>query len=575
MKKIINILKYGVLSLLFTLSISCNEQEFLDEVPLDFFSPENSYRSMSNFESALTDLYARVRFIHHGSEAVERFSHFLATDIAFASRRDANRFGDYNVWLVPTNAMVQYHWNAWYKVISNANTILSRIEGSELNNEQKMLVTGEAKFFRAFAYRYLVYIYGGVPLLTEEVTSPQADFIRASKEHILNQIAEDAADAAANLPSIDKVKDGKVSNIVAQHLLAETYVAQGKWDQAIAAASVVINDPNTALMTARFGKKTTQNPSDKFLKFTQPGDPFWDLFQAGNQNRSAGNKEALWVIQMETDIVGGLLSSGGISGNALERWASPIAYLTFRDPANREGSTTFGASNYNAGGRGVSFMENTRYFLFDLWQSDWDNDIRNAPHNIVRDFIYDNPASAYYGTSATKPDGTSVSPTWKSQNWRWYPYPSKITTPGDHPEELFHDKSRDLLKTSAGSTYRDMYLLRLPETYLLRAEAYLGKGDKNNAANDINVVRNRANATPVTPGDVTLDYILDERARELVYEEQRRITLSRTGTLVARVRKYNFHNGDEIQAFHALWPIPFADIEANKGAVIEQNPGYN
>jgi hypothetical protein len=117
-------------------------------------------------------------------------------------------------------------------------------------------------------------------------------------------------------------------------------------------------------------------------------------------------------------------------------------------------------------------------------------------------------------------------------------------------------------------------MLRLSETYLLRAEAYLGNGDLVNAAKDINAVRERAKATPVSSDDVTIDYILDERARELVYEEPRRITLHRTGKLVERVRKYNALNKDEIQDFHGLWPIPYSFIEANTDVVIEQNPGY-
>ncbi|NJM94316.1 MAG: RagB/SusD family nutrient uptake outer membrane protein [Cytophagales bacterium] len=109
---------------------------------------------------------------------------------------------------------------------------------------------------------------------------------------------------------------------------------------------------------------------------------------------------------------------------------------------------------------------------------------------------------------------------------------------------------------------------------MLRAEAYLGKGDPSNAAADINVVRTRANATPVAAGDVDIDFILDERARELSLEETRRITLHRTGKLVERVRLYNDHNADEIQDFHALWPIPNAEIIANIDGNLTQNPGY-
>ena len=584
MKKLIKTLKYGLLVLLFTFSLSCNEEEFLNEVPLDFFSPENSYVTKKDFESAITELYSRVRFCAYQTQnSSGSYPYLTSTDIAHDGRYQLSssaRFGGHSVYLVPTNSTVASHWNAWYKLIANANTIISRADASEMTDEERVAVVAEAKFMRAFAYRYLVYLFGGVPLNLEEVTSPKTDYTRASKTEVLNQIILDATEAANILPTIDKTADGKVSNLVAKHLLAETYIALQKYDEAITAASAVIDDPNTDLMTERFGSMATQNPHDKHLKFTRPGDVYWDLFRVGNQNRSSGNKEALWVIQYDVDVTGGdLLSIGnwsvtnttrGESANILERIAGPVAWMTFKDPDGVEGAIGKPQSNYNSGGQGVSLMKNTEWFLNDLWLSDWDNDIRNAPHNIVRDFVYDNPKSKYYDSSSVK----YPSPTRIAQIWRWYPYPSKITTPGQHPAELYTDTETEALRATAGSTYRDNYMFRLAETYLLRAEAYLGKSDLINAANDINAVRSRSHANPVAPGDVTLDYILDERARELVYEEPRRITLHRTGKLVERVRKYNTLNKDEIQDYHGLWPIPYSFIEANKDAVIEQNPGY-
>lgn len=574
MKNKIKNIKYGLLILLFSLMVSCNEKDFLKEVPSDFYSPENSYVTMNNYESALTDLYARVRAIHYNGDEYENTLNLLGTDIIVCGRGTADRLGDYATVFIPTKWEIFQLWRDWYKIISNANTMLSRLDASELTETEKLKAEAEAKFFRGFAYRNLVYLYGGVPLILDEITEPKSDFVRASKTDVLNQIVADLTDAAANLPTIDKVADGKVSNVVAQHYLAETLIALGRFDDAITAASVVINDSKVGLMTSRFGSRANQNPFDALLKFTKPGDPFWDLFQVGNQNRKSGNKEALWVIQMEVDIPGGLLESTAGGVNRWERNCDPVAWMTFKDPAGKEGMTTKAYSDYNGGGRGVAFIKCTNFFLFDLWQSDFNNDIRNAPHNIVRDLVFNNPTSAYYGKSAVNPDGTSSSSTWKSQNWRWYPYPSKTTTPGQHPDAVYESKELGTLKTTAGTLFRDQYMLRLAETYLLRAEAYLGKNDKVNAAKDINVVRIRAKANPVADAAVTLDYILDERGRELVYEEQRRLTLSRSGKLVERVRLHNPQNAGNIQDYHALLPIPAAEIEANKDAVLEQNPGY-
>lgn len=585
MKNLIKISKCRlyVVILLFLL-FSCNEGEFLKEVPLDFFSPENSFVTKGDFESAVTELYSNVRFCAYQTHGTSGgFPYLNSTDIAHDGRyqiTSALRFGGHTTCLVPTNSTITAQWNSWYKLISNANTIINRVENADLEEADKRQFVAEAKFMRAFGYRYLVYLYGGVPLNLEEVTSPKSDYTRATREEVLNQIIKDASEASELLKGIDEVVDGKVSNLVAHHLLSETYIALQKYDEAIQEASIVIDDPNTSLMTGRFGSMAEQDPYDKYLKFTQPGDVYWDLFRQNNQNRSSGNKEALWVIQYESDVLGGVLTSTGNiaakntsrgeSSNILERIAGPVAWMTFVDPDGKEGMLQKPQSNYNSGGHGVSLMKNTEWFLYDLWESDWDNDIRNAPHNIVRDVIYNNPNSAYYGLSALD----YPSSTWINQIWRWYPYPSKITTPGQHPDELYDNKENNFLKSSAGSTFRDNYMFRLAETYLLRAEAYLGKGDLVNAAKDINIVRERSNAKPILSEEVTLDYILDERARELVYEEPRRITLHRTGKLVERVRKYNNLNKDEIQDHHGLWPIPHSFIEANTDVEITQNPGY-
>ena len=111
--------------------------------------------------------------------------------------------------------------------------------------------------------------------------------------------------------------------------------------------------------------------------------------------------------------------------------------------------------------------------------------------------------------------------------------------------------------------------------------SYLMKGDKQKAADDINVLRNRASATPVDPAKVDIDYILDERARELMCEERRLRTLIRMGKVLERVPKYNFRERDMNSGVsylksnkNELWPIPQSAIDANKDTKLEQNPGY-
>lgn len=131
----------------------------------------------------------------------------------------------------------------------------------------------------------------------------------------------------------------------------------------------------------------------------------------------------------------------------------------------------------------------------------------------------------------------------------------------------------------------DIYLIRLAETYLLRAEAYLKKGDRSLTASDINQVRSRSKALLAHESEITMDYILDERMRELFGEEYRLITLTRLSTKekpvpVGRVKKYgwSFPNLSDvrpnIQNHHWLYPVPQTIIDANSSARYVQNEGY-
>src|SRR5690606_17269448 len=150
---------------------------------------------------------------------------------------------------------------------------------------------------------------------------------------------------------------------------------------------------------------------------------------------------------------------------------------------------------------------------------------------------------------------------------RYYVWVKKAAHPMGHPQGYDRD----------GRLFSDIYAIRLAETYLLRAEAYLKDNDPVNAAADINAVRERAGVTVVSPGEVTIDYILDERARALTGEELRRLTLSRVGLLYDRVSRYNPVSAPTVQPYHNLLPIPQDQIELVEGEIdkFPQNDGYH
>jgi hypothetical protein len=549
---------YRIIILFFiSIIISCNEDKFLEEEPLDFYAPENAYITAKDFETANTTLYSKLRgFVYINGRTINDMWIYRGTDACY----HYNRLGAWEKYtdnVNATTAIPAQTWTRLYRIVYDANVVIGRIDGENTvftsENTRKAL-KAEALFFRAFAYRTLAALYGGVPLVVEEIKSPRRDFVRATREEIYQQCVEDLKYAAENLPDIDQVKDGKVSKPVASHLLSEVYISLSQWDNAIASATNVIGNPELSLMTTRFGSRKNE-----------AGDVYWDLFQRGNQNRGSGNTESLLVIQWE------YLTEGGGTGHELERNMVPY-YWMLKDRNNVNlfiGPTT---QNY---GRGIGYIRPTYWAANGVWGEDFYKDMRNSQYNIVRDLKADNPASAYNGKWLVADNAYLFRVEMDTLSY-WYPIYAKCSTPNDHPAEFIQDPKTGLLKGTAGESFRDQYLFRLAETYLLRAEAYLGKNDKINAAKDINVVRSRANATPVEAAEINIDYILDERLRELMYEEWRRVTLARINKLVDRTKRYNPMVAPEgyIKDFHNLFPIPYSEIERNTEAVLEQNPGY-
>ena len=140
---------------------------------------------------------------------------------------------------------------------------------------------------------------------------------------------------------------------------------------------------------------------------------------------------------------------------------------------------------------------------------------------------------------------------------------------------------------STTCSMHDVVLARLGEAYLIAAEAYYKKGDMQQAAEMINNLRQRPGtiksgyetAMHVDAADITIDFILDERARELAGEYVRWTDLKRTHKLIEYVTEYN-EDGVELSAltgpdgkYKILRPIPQAAIDLNQ-AHVEQNPGY-
>lgn len=558
MKRIIN--KYITLILLLNtfLLAGCSDS-FLDEESKEQMLGDNLYTNYGGFINAKNSLLSFVREERKEPIQSAELGSFwkIGTDVAWANsefswNRGLNRYTAADL----TSVMQFLNGDTsggpgvfliMYKIINAANVLISRSESSDIdwlggtdaqNEIRKNEIVAHAKLMRAWAYRHLVYTFGPVPLSTEEITGAnyRDDWERDPVSKIQTQIEEDLLFAEKWLP--DNSNDvTRLSSAIASHYLAELYLWQDRNDEAEKKAKAVIDNPNYKLITARYG-----------VKAGEPGSPFMDQFYHGNIMPSKGNTEGLWILPNATEDK----HLGQYSNTMRRTWVSPY----------HEQGITISPEN---GGRGIGRAAITAW-VFSIYEP---QDDRFSEYAVRKQYVMKDANTGREVVYKCDMDKSGMSkgstnPLWAStRKWDWtYDEPAKWNT----------------VYSFADQTY-----LRLADTYLLLAEA-LHKQGKNSATDGaafyINEVRTRSKATPISATDVTIDYILDERARELVTEEHRRHTLVRTGKLIERTRKYNHIASGErngipgIQDFHVLLPFPQKIIDTNVGHKMDQNYGY-
>ncbi len=539
----------------------------------------------------------------------------------------------------------------------------------------KTTLRAEAVFLRAWAFRVIAGMFGQAVYADHMTQEARYDYVMNTREEVWEKIAADFEYAEKNLPSTPRLM-GTVTKAAAAHYLAETYLALGEFAKAEEAATRVINktDGNYELMTTRFGNRADQAEDRYGNSLAAPQGAYWDLFRSSGKTKvgdfasdsnpnDPGNREAIWVAQIDYEEGVDNWPLGG-SGDSWWRMHKPVLESTFAPwvpmggkNGQRKGSDgknyyvftadavcfPVGVAPAGAGdppatvdgedlaGRKLAYSISTRIDSLacraqgngaatslgllpsewvvrpagDILGSYWDdpNDFRGSEIMIQRD---------YY-----TPSGKKWSEVKKEVQARVDAGLYTVTAADTiNITPRFWKFSDDRHIFDAGNAYydTDWYMIRIAETYLLRAEARLAQGNKAGAAEDINVLRNRAGAKPCTAEQVNIDYILDERVRELFGEEQRWITLSRlscnpkatyvtecyptqnnttSNTFYERTRKYGvgYENDDRgreaytdamgntrhrpnVKPYNYILPIPIQIIQSNKDVEIKQNYGY-
>lgn len=555
MKKYIIALVFAVMG--GSVITSCSDS-FLKEHVQAALDPAATMVSPAGFDAFVVGLHKQYYTFHTKDDTQGWLSVWQAgTDIAWVPLPQAQGIEKpyYNYELLSsTDAAASFAWTWAYKLIKNANIIIDRAEDPAMTTmtlEQRAPYAAEAHFFRGLAYEFLVTAFGDVPVITQPQTTPKTDFDRTPVSEVNKLIEDDLTFAIANLPDPDKVvTSGRICDAAARQLLAQAYLRMGRAADAEAQCQAIIASNKFKLITVRYGKT-----------LSSPGDPFSDMFRVGNMRRTQGNTEGIWIFEVDNaqfDLL------GANTGSPQQRRVWGGGYYAIPGMALAD----------SLGGRGISRLRLNNWVLYGLYPA---GDMRNSSNNIKRKFWYNDVA--YNGSDPAHPNLFGQPATPKPSGQRPLYADTMYVM---HPYTLKWGQF-DIRDTFGYGMWKDLPLMRLGETYLLLAEAQFKQGRPGDAATSINMLRTRAHAPQVVAGDITLDFILDERVRELVGEENRRLTLMRTGTLLDRVALHNppvSGNPVSINITNLtpqkaqFLPIPQSEINLNKDAVLQQNPGY-
>jgi len=521
----------------------------------DFFSTEAGYEQLVAASYASLRTIYSFPYVYLYSSGTDMFVQSAALPEALHQYRN----------LTPGETTITTFYRDLYKAVQNCNI------GLYYNDKTAEVATlpvrkGELQFLRAYYYFVMVQTFGGVAIVTERINEPILQFNRNSAAEVYDFIIKEMQEALNLVPEV-AAEPGRVYKRAVRHFLAKVHLTRGYETFGTA------QDFTTAASLA-----------DEAIQGQALSTSFEDLFYPGNEK----DPEILFSVQYSK---ASLLEGGFSGGNA--------QYYFF---GSYMGSfPTSGAPN-----RGGSLVAS--FYTFDLFIPE---DSRWEASFMVN--FYE-PYWAYYEQSGNRDNLTIawyMKPKWETisdEDWRaqdpahrantkivpygpiWERLPT--ATSGDQTPSVkkFDDPASEYGTSSKFTSTRDLFLARLGETYLIAAEAHFKAGSPGTAADRINEVRRRAAkpgqeaAMAITAGDVDIDFILDERGRELLGEYHRWFDLKRTGTLVARTQLYNreirnwFDQG--INPFMGpdgqlkiLRPIPASALLLNEGEYA-QNPGY-
>ena len=483
----------------------------------------------------------------------------FGTDIFYKGADGSYKFvNDYTTQLNPTLDYITNAWNNFYRAINTANTALDQASIVTMDSSVKVERMAEVRFLRALYYFYLVQMFGPVHITLHEITTPTTEAHRYPLDSVYDGvIIPDLRYAEAHLPAVQQ-DYGRATKGAVQHLLAKVYLTRLRVPDSAAADEVAKQQAGDFANAADYAQRVIKSGLYQLLP------RFADVFDFHNER----NAEVVWSVQYTADP---LTTGPGNTGHLYFLMEYDVLPGMLRDIANGRPFKRFRPTKFFLG-----LYDRTKDARYDAqFQRVWyANNAATIPKYANGAPKFQVGDTAVY-VSATDSDTVRVT----GPN----PVPYRVYTPKTYSDRIFPslNKFADPFRLSVNETRgsRDFLLFRLAETYLIAAEALMRDGRPAEGLPYINVVRRRA-AIPGHETDMelalaqlTLDEVLNERARELAGESMRWFDLVRTHKLVERVKLYNPDGGPNIRPYHALRPIPQTQIDRTT-TPFPQNPGY-
>lgn len=567
-----------------------------------------------------------------------------ASVVSATDKPDA--FVDLRTYATPTNARnndagrTRSFYADNYNHIKKANTVIDYIDIPDwqggANDAERNHLLGSAYFIRAFFYMQLTMQFGNVAFPLSVVTEARRDFKAFYMQGIWDQMVADLEYAVQHVKPKSQLPIGQAPKDAARILLAKYYMLNQRFADAERLMDDVINGGESQLFTdamipsgvtevevANTNNPVSGNPLPGRSGFASADAVNYLHMDKGAQK--ASNPEGIWLVVNEPFVLG----TQGRSAR-IRAWGPNFVSTNlgvWEPGTTRTGTDVQQSTRDDRGrmmkkwGRGQGFARPTNYSQYEIWHFKGVYDEQDYRHKDLNwfemeDVLYDNPTLRIEGSpSYLQPlrlydDNGNL--TCQDTIRCWYGY----------PRYKFYSVNQEQRPDRQDGGKMDMYVMRMAEAYLVRAEARVWQDNFAGAAEDINTIRERANAIGMyTASDLQAEGIgavLDERNRELFGEEYRHDELVRISVIFAKTGKTAYNgktysiSGTDIEKsisansfyydrmmdknnffrdevpwatynttkytmdpMHVYWPVYQPYLVGNVEATLNQTTGYN